>query len=119
VGTAIAPVDVSNRVGGGEQPYTFSATAGFPAGVSIDPVTGLISGAPFATHAGGAATVTVTDSAGASEVISGTFGAATIPVVPLAFTHNPAFDIPESTVGEAIVPIDVSLGASGGTMPLY
>ncbi|MDR2710099.1 MAG: putative Ig domain-containing protein [Burkholderiales bacterium] len=36
---------------------------------------------------------------------------------PLTFAYNSAFDIPASTVGTDITPIDVSTGVSGGTIP--
>ncbi|MCL2872651.1 MAG: putative Ig domain-containing protein [Betaproteobacteria bacterium] len=39
------------------------------------------------------------------------------PGSPLTFTYNTAFDIPASTVGTAITPINVSGNAAGGTTP--
>ena len=72
-GTAIEPIDVSGAVTGGTAPYTYSA-AGLPAGLSIDPATGIISGTPTAAADGGTATITVTDAAGATSTITIEFG---------------------------------------------
>ncbi|MFD4748740.1 putative Ig domain-containing protein [Streptomyces rubiginosohelvolus] len=59
VGTA---AEVANRAEGGTAPYTWKA-AGLPAGLSIAPATGTISGTPTTTGTSNV-TVTATDSAG-------------------------------------------------------
>jgi Leucine-rich repeat (LRR) protein len=73
-GKAIANVDVSKGAAGGIKPYTFSAT-GLPAGLSINPATGVISGTPSAPCPAGTATITVTDKDGASKSITISYGA--------------------------------------------
>ena len=67
-GTAIAPVDVSATDSSSTATLTWSAT-GLPAGLSIDPSTGTVSGTP--TTAGtSSVTVTATDGSGASDSAS-------------------------------------------------
>jgi hypothetical protein len=57
-------------VNGGTTPYTFTAT-GLPAGLSINPSTGQISGIPTAANPGGSSVlVTATDSAFPSEQVT-------------------------------------------------
>ncbi len=60
VGAAIADIDLSDAATGGTHPYTFGAT-GLPAGIAIDPATGVISGTPTTVAEAGTATITVTD----------------------------------------------------------
>ena len=115
VGTAITPVDVSGGASGGIRPYTFSA-AGLPAGLSINPATGVISGAPTAeVKTATTVTITCTDSAATSKTIDITVGLVT---PPLTFTDSSAFDIPNGRpVNVPITNVDVSKGVSGGTKP--
>ena len=71
VGEAITAMSPSGRSG----IAAFSAT-GLPAGLSINPFTGVISGTPAAANAGtAAATVTVSDAAGNTATVSITFPA--------------------------------------------
>jgi len=116
VGFSITSINVSTGVAGGTAPYTFSAT-GLPAGISIDPATGIISGTPTTAGAAGTAIITVTDAALATEDITIAFGIISVPSFPLTFTDSPAYDIPASTVGIAIGTVNVSGGVSGGTTP--
>jgi hypothetical protein len=121
VGTAITGINVAPGVSGGSLPYSFTAT-GLPAGISIS-ATGTISGTPPTPSGAGTATITVTDSANASQNITISYGEITagsggpVPSDPLTFTPSPSFNIPESTVGKAIEPINVASGVSGGTSP--
>ena len=74
MGIAIAPVNVSGGVSGGVPPYSFTA-AGLPSGIAINGTTGIISGIPDVKTGAGTATITVTDSAGASKSITVAYGA--------------------------------------------
>ncbi|QIG41786.1 hypothetical protein G5V58_02440 [Nocardioides anomalus] len=56
------PLTVALRAHGGSAPYTFAAT-GLPAGVTLDPATGALSGTPTGALGRYAVHVTVTDSA--------------------------------------------------------
>jgi hypothetical protein len=120
VGTPIADIDVSGGVSGGTTPYTFSVSGVFPlpAGISINTTTGVISGTPTAAAAGtlGGAEIFVTDATSATESIVINYGY--VSAASLTFMQSPAYDIPASTVGTPITPIDISGGASGG-MPPY
>ena len=60
VGTPIAAINVSVGVSGGVAPYAFSAT-GLPAGITINSVTGVISGTPIEARSSGNAAITVRD----------------------------------------------------------
>ena len=81
VGTAITNINASSGVSGGRQPYTFSAP-GLPTGITINPSTGIISGAPTSAAVGpsGTATITVTDSSltQQSKSITITYGAVSL-----------------------------------------
>ncbi|NMA94379.1 MAG: hypothetical protein GX975_06940, partial [Clostridiales bacterium] len=80
VGKAIANVDVKSAAGfsGGTAPQVFSAT-GLPAGLKINPWTGVIYGAPTGVGPGGTVTITVTDGAGATKSITINYGAISTP----------------------------------------
>jgi len=111
VGTAISNIDVAPGASGGNGTYAFSAS-GLPAGITIS-TAGVISGTPTTPAPAGTATITVT-SAGMSASITIAFGAVTGDPVTLVFTDSAAFDIPASTVGTAIAPINVAVAVSGG-----
>jgi hypothetical protein len=78
VGIAITNIDVSGGVSGGTTPYTFSAL-GFPAGITINSTTGIISGTPTTATPADTATITVTDDALATASITIAYGAVTVP----------------------------------------
>jgi len=63
VGTEITPIDVSNAVTGGMEPYSFSAE-GLPDGITIHAETGVISGAPTTAAEATTAIITITDANG-------------------------------------------------------
>ncbi|MCL2137130.1 MAG: putative Ig domain-containing protein, partial [Coriobacteriia bacterium] len=77
----IAQIVVSSGVSGGEAPYRFLAE-GLPAGLSIDPLTGVISGTPSASAAAGTATITVFDEFNATASISISFGEVALSPTP-------------------------------------
>jgi len=78
VGAEITPVNVSSGVSGGTQPYVFSqnSTLRLPAGINLDPNTGVISGIPIVASAG-TARIYVTDYVGARDSIEIAYGAMT------------------------------------------
>jgi hypothetical protein len=108
VGTAYSQTLAASN---GTTPYTWAVTVGtLPTGLTINPTTGVISGTPT-TAATSNFTVTVTDSAAATDtqVLSITVGTV---VVPLAITTTSP--LPAATFGAAY---SQTLLASGGTTP--
>jgi prepilin-type N-terminal cleavage/methylation domain-containing protein len=89
---------------GGVGPFTWSAT-GLPAGLTLDPVTGIVSGRPNAP-ASAAVTVTLTDSRGAHATVTFQWN-----VVPPPVITNPGNR--STPKGAAIAP--VQLTATGGS----
>lgn len=65
------PVSLALQVTGGTRPYAFRAT-GLPAGLSVGPATGVITGSPTNWGFGGS-TITVTDAAGKSSSVNVTW----------------------------------------------
>ena len=72
-GTAISNINVAAAVSGGMPPYTFYAP-GLPEGITIDLMTGVISGAPAKEYPAGTATITVYDGVGVSAYITISYG---------------------------------------------
>ncbi len=108
-GTPIAPFVVAAGDSSSTATLTFSAT-GLPPGVSIDPVTGSVSGAP--TTAGSySPTVTATDGAGYRG--SATFTWAVTNVVSVTDPGDQS-----GTSGTAVAPVDVAASDSSSTATL-
>jgi Putative Ig domain len=111
---------------GGIRPYTWLVTAGaLPAGLSLNPATGAISGKPTASGAGGSGagagkptapgtpsfTVTVSDGENPAASASADLSIA-VTVAPLAITTVSV--LPAAATG---VPYSVKLAAAGGLTP--
>jgi prepilin-type N-terminal cleavage/methylation domain-containing protein len=105
VGQAYPSVMASGS--GGTAPYTWSAT-GLPPGITIDDVTGIISGTPTTTGSYGVI-ITLTDNAGAADTQS--IASFTINGAP---TITGPASLPGGTTGTAY---SVTVTASGGTTP--
>jgi hypothetical protein len=92
---------------GGSPPYTWSVSAGsLPAGLSLNPATGTISGTPTAAGTAGF-TVTVGDSLGGTS--SASLAISVVPAVAITTTS-----LPDGTVA---TPYSATLTASGGLTP--
>ena len=102
VGTAYTG---SPSAGGGTAPYTWTATS-LPAGLSISPSTGAITGNPTAT---GTATITATDTNGCTGTTSLTINPFACPTI----TVTPAI-LPEASVGQPYSETPTASGAGGG-----
>ena len=95
------PYGSSLSATGGLAPYTFAISAGtLPAGLTLNPATGAITGTPTAVVQGAAANLTAkaVDSTGASATANGTINIAPAPV---------------TLVSIAVTPASVSLGRNG------
>ncbi|MCB1228584.1 MAG: putative Ig domain-containing protein, partial [Verrucomicrobiales bacterium] len=103
VGTAYS---ASPSASGGIAPYTWSAT-GLPAGLSINPSTGAITGTPTAS---GSATITATDANGCFNSTTLTINPFSCPIITV--TPNP---LASGTVGTAYSASPVASGAPGGS----
>lgn len=91
---------------GGTAPYTWSITSGtLPAGLTLDPQTGAISGTPTASG-GGDVTFQVTDSAGKTATV--TLSVTSVVPAPLAISTT---TLPQGTAG---TPYNTTLQATGG-----
>jgi prepilin-type N-terminal cleavage/methylation domain-containing protein len=91
---------------GGTGPLTWSAT-GLPAGLSINPSTGLISGTPTTVTPATDVTVTVTDK----------FGKAASTTFKWTITAPPQVQTPAARTGEVGIATVLQLTASGGVTP--
>ncbi len=97
---------------GGQAPYTWSMTGSLPAGLTLAPATGQISGTPTTTGSANF-TATVTDSGNPAQTTSVPLSLAVAPPPLPSLTVNATF--PSATVGTAY---SSSMTASGGT-PAY
>ena len=96
---------------GGTAPYTWALTLGaLPAGLSLNTVTGAISGTPTAAAAAVSLTFKVTDSGGFTQSNVGTFSLSIAP----ATLRTTSASLPSGQVGVAYT---ATLAASGGTTP--
>jgi hypothetical protein len=114
-GTVSAGYSATLSVTGGTAPYTWSVSTGqLPAGLTLAPATGAISGTPT-TSGNYSFGVTVTDSTStpqsANASITLSIGAATSTPVPLAITSS---SLAAGTVGSGY---SSALQASGGSAP--
>ena len=110
-GTVGVAYSVTLAATGGTTPFTWSLTAGIlPAGLSLNPASGAITGTPSAAVANAALTFKVVDSGSAvqSQSVSLTL---TIAAPPLVITTS---SLPGGTVGLAY---SSTLVAAGGTTP--
>jgi hypothetical protein len=112
-GTAITPLQIIATDTDTSQVLTYGAT-GLPAGLSISPATGLITGTPTTASTGSpfSVTVTVTDTSGASG--SATFNWTVHNVVTVT---NPGTQ--SSTQGVPIVPVTMSATDSNGSITTF
>ena len=102
------PVSQSVSASGGTAPYTYTVTAGtLPAGLTLNPTTGLISGTPT-TSGPYSFTITATDafSSTGSQPYTGTVTLPTVIVLPSV--------LPTMQVS---IPYSETVAASGGTAP--
>jgi len=96
---------------GGTTPFTWSLTSGtLPTGLSLNPSTGAITGAPSVTAPDAALTFKVTDSGSPVQTKTVNLTLTVVPA-PLVITTT---SLPSGTVG---VTYSTTLAATGGTMP--
>ncbi|MEV6814730.1 putative Ig domain-containing protein [Micromonospora sp. NPDC051296] len=98
---------VALTVAGGTAPFAWSVSAGaLPAGLTLDPASGLLSGTP--TAAGSFSfTIRVTDASGFSDTRPAT----------LAIAAAPSLNFPSPPAGKVFTPYAYQLTVTGGTAP--
>ncbi|MFI4879949.1 MAG: beta strand repeat-containing protein [Steroidobacterales bacterium] len=105
------PYSVTLAALGGTKPYTWSLTSGtLPAGLTLTPATGVISGTPTTAVSGTSLTFGVTDS-GSPQQSAPAAMTLTITTGTLSITTT---SLPGGTIGAAY---SASLSAAGGTTP--
>jgi len=108
--TVDTPYSQTLAASGGTLPYTWSITVGaLPAGLTLDPATGIISGTPTTAETANF-TVTVTDSIAATDTQDLSITVSPVPI-PLAITTT---TLPNANFGIAY---SQTLAATGGTPP--
>jgi hypothetical protein len=109
-GTADQAYSASLAASGGVTPYTWSITSGsLPAGLSLDPATGAISGTPTGTGTG-TFTVAATDSANPAATATASLSI-TVTAAPLVIETT---SLPPAATGNSY---SATLAASGGVTP--
>ena len=113
---AIASVNVYNAASGGTEPYSFSMEGG-PSWLSIDPVSGIITGTPRTETGATTAKIIVKDSASPQASQSFIINVGAVSQV-LAFSVLSSQNVPAGTEGVAITPITSVAGrVTGGLKP--
>lgn len=107
-GSAIA--EQTPTVGGGESPYSYSVAPALPSGVTVDPVTGKLSGTPATGSPATSYTVTVSDVNGMSDT-------ATFEMAVLAPDSSSQKSSGPNPVDEAVTPPTKS-AEDGGPGPV-
>jgi len=103
MGTAITPLNPIN-IAGGTAPITYSIAPTLPAGLSLDPTTGVISGTPTGLSSSTTYTVTATDSGSPAQTTTATFTLEVdAVVVPQAASVTPAQPRPTTPVVPPVV----------------
>ena len=105
--TPFTPVTVSNGVA----PVTYSVSPALPAGLTLNPATGQITGTPISAVASGTYTITATDAAGGTSHAD-----FTLEVAPGPLTANTSVASTSATQNSAITPF-TPVTVAGGTAP--
>ena len=105
--TPFTPITVSNGVA----PVTYSVSPALPAGLTLNPATGQITGTPISAVASGTYTITATDAAGGTSHAD-----FTLEVAPGPLTANTSVASTSATQNSAITPF-TPVTVAGGTAP--
>ena len=97
---------------GGTTPVLWSANAALPAGLTLDNLTGIVSGIPTAAGTSAAITFTATDAAGSTALMTTTISISAAPVV-----KSLAIDTLTLPAAQISADYNQTILASGGTVP--